>query len=134
MFQKLLTTAILTIVLSMLAMFATTPATFAASIPHENAASSHTVTGHPTPLIEQVTCGTRTDWLRIFTSNGSEYCFANAGTMNITINNPTEICGGNNAGAVYAIESNGDNVIFSFYKNQCVTGFEFQYIYAISIS
>ncbi|PZS28494.1 MAG: hypothetical protein DLM59_14500 [Pseudonocardiales bacterium] len=63
-------------------------------------ASAASVNGSPTafaqPNINRVTCGTRTDWLRIF-SNATT-CWANPGSINVTLYNVYEWCGGNNSG------------------------------------
>ena len=55
------------------------------------------------PQINRVTCGSRTDWLRIFSD--ATTCWANAGLVNVRLYNVYEWCAGNNNG--YLLTSRG---------------------------
>jgi len=52
--------------------------------------------------IDQVTCGTRTDWFKVTPAVSLPLCFANNGSLNITVNNLWTVHSGNNSGYYYA--------------------------------
>ena len=54
------------------------------------------------PNINRVSCGSRTDWFRMWTDYDWDIdCFANAGSISVSIYNADYVCSGNNAGVVY---------------------------------
>ncbi|WP_406443782.1 hypothetical protein OHB00_44590 [Streptomyces sp. NBC_00631] len=92
------------------------PALLAAALLGATAALAGAPTAHATtstsaatvkPAINQVTCGSRTDWLRLWTEyHGYPVCYANNGTITYGFNPPVNtwtsygICFGNNSGTV----------------------------------
>ncbi|WP_201372728.1 hypothetical protein [Ktedonobacter robiniae] len=91
--------------------FATAPLTHAASTPahvQHGAAQVH-------PLINSVSCGTRTDFLKVQTQ-GPAYCYANAGYIPATIYGVEYICFGHNHGYVWYY---GDPTAYYFGWGEC---------------
>jgi len=92
------------------------------------AASAATVTLHTTP------CGTRTDFLKIWYSNGSKtVCYASDGNLPVDYSGVTKITTGNNSGNLETyVNGSGGYLYFSHY--QTLVPSHPAYVYYITIS
>lgn len=77
-----------------------------------HSAHSAVRSGPAVKAINRVSCGNRTDWLRVFSD--ATTCWASAGTTYVHLYNVYEWCPGNNNG--YLVTSAG---IQNFKKNVC---------------
>jgi len=82
-------------------MFAVAAATMGTATPAVNAAV-HQRPAELEPDTKRVTCGTRTDWFRVWAgSKSTEYCYADPGSLNPGLFSPREVDTGNNAGHIW---------------------------------
>jgi hypothetical protein len=109
--SRLLTGTSLAVCVTAVLAFAGTGGAFAspAAGAHSTAATV-TNAGAVTPDINKVTCGSRTDWFRLWTAyHGFPACYANSGDKYLAggLNPPNDTwttygyCSGNNAGDIY---------------------------------
>jgi hypothetical protein len=95
--RQVILVGILCLVVLSFGAFSFAPPAHAATVPGSTAKAAVV-----TPNINRVDCVNRADWLRIWTDVERDLvCFANAGTMRVTLYNVNLFCSGNNSGIIY---------------------------------
>lgn len=123
----------------------TTPVKIASSAHSVSHAGIALANAAASPNIYRVTCGSRTDWFRIWTDFDQDIdCFANPGTISVALYNADQVCPGNNSGYVLWKFAAGDTALYrtDFSYNTCdwiaadtSTGLIYDvYVYSITIS